>query len=70
MLNTVTIANVATGHATFAPPDLSDLVILHVRKEFAFNQKQEEIMARLLHNALGFVIALGTGSLMVAVALV
>ena len=56
--------------ATFARAILSNLVILHMRREFAHAIQKEVIMARFLHNALGFAVALGTGGLMLAVAFV
>ena len=45
--------------------------MLHVRSNFRELRKPEGIaMTRFLHNALGLAVALGTGGLMVAMALV
>jgi hypothetical protein len=44
--------------------------MLHVRRQFAVAHKQEDFMRQFMQNALGLAVALGTGGLMFAVALI
>ncbi len=66
-----TIASRATAVAAFARANFSNLVMLHVRKEFRTTIHTRRMhMTRFLQDAFGLAVALGTGSLMLAVAFV
>jgi hypothetical protein len=65
------IAFYATFIAAFARAFLIIFVILHVRNEIRYHSNSwRKYMTQFLHNALGLAVALATGGLMFAVALV